>query len=103
MLETCKITNEAPDLTQDELDEIKKIQELTTLKFIDEEYHQDITRVIEMKNSLFYNDIKAAEERTKVSVIRNLLPSMPISRIAEVCELTVLQVEDLIKKYKIQP
>ena len=56
-----------------------------------------------MKNSLFYNDIKAAEERTKVSVIRNALPRMPISEIAELCELTVLQVEDLIKKYKIQP
>ena len=111
MLETCKITNEAPDLTQDELDEIKKIQELTTLKFIDEEYHQDITRVIEMKNSLFYNDImkererteKRTEERTKVSVIRNALPRMPISEIAELCELTVFQVEDLIKKYKIRP
>ena len=47
MLETCKITNEASDLTQDELDEIKKIRVLTTLKFIDEEYHQDITEVIE--------------------------------------------------------
>ena len=60
-----------------------------------------------MKNSLFYNDImkerERTEERTKVSVIRNLLPSMPVSRIAEVCELTVFQVEDLIKKYKIQP
>ena len=60
-----------------------------------------------MKNSLFYNDIKAAEERTeertKVSVIRNALPRMPISEIAELCELTVFQVEDLIKKYKIRP
>ena len=60
-----------------------------------------------MKNSLFYNDIMKERERTEekgnVKVIRNLLPSMPISRIAELCELTVFQVEDLIKKYKIQP
>ena len=48
-----------------------------------------------MKNSLFYNDIKAAEERTEeksnVKVIRNALPRMPISEIAELCELTVFQ------------
>ena len=70
-------------------------------------YHQDITGVIEMKNSLFYNDIMKERERTEekysVKVIRNELPRMPISEIAELCELTVFQVEDLIKKYKIQP
>ena len=56
-----------------------------------------------MKNSLFYKDIKAAEERYSVKVIRNALPRMPISEIAELCELTVFQVEELIKKYNIRP
>ena len=42
------------------------------------------------------------EEKYSVKVIRNALPRMPISEIAELCELTVLQVEDLIKTYKIQ-
>ena len=36
MLETCKNNKESSDLTQDELDEIKKIRVLTTLKFIEE-------------------------------------------------------------------
>ena len=60
-----------------------------------------------MKNSLFYNDIMKERERTEeksnVKVIRNALPRMPISEIAELCELTVLQVEDLIKKYNMRP
>ena len=60
-----------------------------------------------MKNSLFYNDIMKERERTEekysVKVIRNALPRMPISEIGELCELTVFQAEDLIKKYKIQP
>jgi len=49
-----------------------------------------------MKNSLFYNDIEAAEEQCIVKVIRNSLLSIPVSEISEVCELTVFQLGDLI-------
>ena len=106
MLEACTLTNELNTLTQNQLNEIKKIQELTSLKILDEKYHRQIAKVIEMKNSLFYEDImeygEMVRENEKVSVIKKLINDMTISKIAQIVELSEEDVNNLIQKHNIK-
>ena len=102
MLETCQLTNEIQTLSQGELDEIKKLQELTTLKNLDKKYHRKIAKVIEMRNSIYYEDILEYGESVKVSVIKNLINEMTINKIAQVVELSEKEVMQLIEKHNIK-
>lgn len=126
MLDACKLTNEA-NLAQEDRDEIKKFQELTCRKMIDEQYHRGIADVIAMKNSLFYEDMKKSEERGikigeergeergieigaerkefdyKVKTIKKFLGTIPYSELAEFLELTEEELDKFIDDNDLSP
>lgn len=121
MLDACKLTNEA-NLNQYQLDEIKKFQELTCRKIIDEQYHRGIADVIAMKNTLFYEDFKKSEERgirigeerglrigekkefhLKIHVIKNLLGKISNSDLAKSLDFSEEELEEFIKENNLSP
>ena len=59
-----------------------------------------------MKNSIFYDDImeygESVKENEKVTVIRNLINEMTISKIAQIVELSEEEIMQLIKKHDIK-
>ena len=55
-----------------------------------------------MKNSLFYNDIIEYGEMVKVTIIKNLINEMTISKIAQIVELSEEELINLIEKHNIK-